>query len=78
MRESAKDGAANAKHSSAVPIVATARSALSLERRALEWDRDAVLSLCLRIGFIRKPMRTFRSDMLDRLKSAIPPEGSSP
>jgi hypothetical protein len=36
----------------------------SLERQALNRDRGAALSLCLSIGFIRKPLRTFRSDAL--------------
>jgi hypothetical protein len=33
-----------------------------LERRASKLDRHAALSLCFRIGSIRKPLRTFRSD----------------
>src|SRR5262245_52296033 len=35
-----------------------------LARRAFKLDRHAALSLCLRIGFIRKPLRTFRPDAL--------------
>jgi|EndMetStandDraft_9_1072997.scaffolds.fasta_scaffold32911_2 hypothetical protein len=37
----------------------------ALERRALNRDRGAALSFCFSIGFIRKPLRTFRSDALD-------------
>ena len=36
------------------------------ERRTFNRNRDAALSFCSCIGFVRKPLHTFRSDALDR------------
>src|SRR5262249_14516575 len=43
-----------------------------LERPAFKLDRRAALSLCLSIGFIRKPLRSFRFDALDIVPADVP------